>query len=300
MKKDFFDVPRTAYTTSHTRTQVPMFFYRTAARIINYFIDYDRVLPKLEGTGLSPCRFFKKKAMVSLIFFNYQDVTIGAYDEVVISIMVYPEPLGPPSLPIPTILFAKKAALWKKLGAYVLEMPVTIPAARAAGREIWGFPKFLTTIPSRLSGNHFEFSVMDPDAGVPVVEVKGEMGPGISGKAFDLVSFNNYEDTIFRVETQVNGKMKNCLCKKIEVKAGPTDHRMAQNVRDLGLETAKPAMIMSSDNLQARLNPGRPVAQWPSPRLAYIYDHEVNFYKDLKKILGETKEPVGQGAREAR
>jgi len=82
------------------------------------------------------------------------------------------------------------------------------------------------------------------------------MGPGISGKAFDLVSFNNYEDTIFRVETQVNGKMKNCLCKKIEVKAGPTDHRMAQNVRDLGLETAKPAMIMSSDNLQTRLNPG--------------------------------------------
>ncbi len=68
------------------------------------------------------------------------------------------------------------------------------------------------------------------------------MGPGISGKAFDLVSFNNSEDTIFRVETQVNGKMKNCLCKKIEVKAGPTDHRMAQNVRDLGLETAKSAI----------------------------------------------------------
>ncbi len=288
MKKDFFDVPRTFYTTSYTPTQVPMFFYRMAARIVNYFIDYEKVLPKLEGTGLKPCRFFKDKSMVSLIFFNYQDVTIGAYDEVVISIMCYPEALGAPSLPIPTIMLAKKAALWKKLGSYVLEMPVTIPAARAAGREIWGFPKFLTTIPSRLSGNNFEFGVMDPDTDESIVQVKGTMGPGITTKAFDLVSFNNYEDTIFRVETEVNGKMKNCTCRHIEVKAGPGNHRMTQNVRDLGLETAKPVGIMSSDYLQTRLNPGRPVANFPTPQMPYIHDQEATFKDRLKGILGET------------
>jgi len=38
MRKDFFDVPRTYYTTSYTKTQVPMFFYKVALRVINYFV----------------------------------------------------------------------------------------------------------------------------------------------------------------------------------------------------------------------------------------------------------------------
>lgn len=287
MKSNFFDVPRTYYTTSYTRTQVPMFFYKMAARIIHYFIDYDRALAKLEGTGLKPCRFFKNKAMVSLTFFNYQEVTIGGYDEVVVSIMVYPEALGEPALPIPTILFIKNGDWWGKLGAYVLEMPVTIPAARAAGREIWGFPKFLTTIPSKLSGNRFEFQVNDPDTNLSIIEVKGEMGAGFHSKAFDLVSFNNYEDTILKIVTDVNGKMKICTCKNIDVKVGPTNHRMAKNIRDLGLETSKPFVVMSSDFLQTRLNPGKPVAESKSPALPYQYEHEVSFYDKQKALLGD-------------
>lgn len=287
MNKNFFDVPRTYYTTSYTRTQVPMFFYKMAARIIHYFIDYDRVLPKLEGTGLLPCRFFKNKAMVSLTFFNYQDVTIGGYDEVVISIIVYPESLGEPSFPIPTILFVKKGDGWRTMGSYVLEMPVTIPAARAAGREIWGFPKFLTTIPFNLSGNAFEFSVNDPDSDQRIVDVKGEMGPGFSAKAFDFVSFNNYENTIFKVVTEVNGKMKTCTCKDLEVRIGPSSHRMASNLRDLGLDVVKPFAIMSSDCLQTRLNPGRPVAEWPSSPLPYLYEQEMVFCNRQATILGE-------------
>jgi len=47
------------------------------------------------------------------------------------------------------------------IGAYVLEMPVTIPQARAAGREIWGFPKFETKIPFKLERKRFEFGVLD-------------------------------------------------------------------------------------------------------------------------------------------
>lgn len=271
-----------------------MFFHKIAARIINYFIDYERAVPKLQGTGLNPCRFFNNKALVSLIFFNYQQVTIGGYDEVVISIMAYPKSMREPSFPLSTILFVKKGDWWKNMGAYILEMPVTIPAARAAGREIWGFPKFLTSIPFHLSGNCFEFGVKDPVTSKSIVEVKGEMGPGFSGKAFDFVSFNNYEDSIFKVVTKVNGQMTTCLCKSVEVKAGPSEHRMAENVRDLGLETASPFAIMSSDNLQTSLNPGKPIAWWKSPPLPYAYPQEVEFYEKQLKLLGEQMEPMDE------
>jgi len=287
MRKDFFRVPRTYYTTSYTKTQVPMFFYKTALRAVNYFVEPDRVLPVLKGTGLLPVRFFNGKALASLTFFNYQQVTVGAYEEVVLAAIVYPEALRPPSMPFPKLLFAKKEKRWKNMGMYVIEMPVTIPGARAAGREIWGFPKFLTRIPYRLSGNHFEFGVVDPDTEESIVDVKGEAGLGLSVKAFDLVSFNNYEDTIFRVATEVDGKIKNCTCKSIEVKVGPSRHRMAENIRALGLDTAKPFVVMSSNYLRTRLNPGKPVADWKSPALPYQYEQEVEFYRKQEELLGE-------------
>ena len=68
------------------------------------------------------------------------------------------------------------------MGVYVVEMVVTIPEARAAGRKLWGYPKFLTQIPSELSGNQFKFSVLDPDSREPIVAVEGETGRGFSGR----------------------------------------------------------------------------------------------------------------------
>ena len=81
--------------------------------------------------------------------------------------------------------------------------------------------------------------------------------------------------------------LKNCACKSIEVKVGPSRHRMAENIRALGLDTAKPFVVMSSDYVQTRLNPGKPVANWKSPALPYQYEQEVEFYRKQKELLGE-------------
>ncbi len=232
-------------------------------------------------------RFFNGKAVASLTFFNYREVTIGAYDEVVVSAIVYPEALGPPPMPFSQLLFVKNGYRWRNMGMYVIEMPVTIPAARAAGREIWGFPKFLTRIPHELSGDRFAFSVLDPDGGEPIVAVSGETGPGFSAKGFDLVAFTNYEDTIFKVVTEVSGKVKNSTCRRCEVKVGPGDHRMAKHIRTLGLDAAKPFAVMSADDVKTKLNPGKPVAEWKSPPLPYAYEQEVRFYEKQKAILGD-------------
>ncbi|HQB99164.1 MAG TPA: acetoacetate decarboxylase family protein [Methanospirillum sp.] len=283
MKKDFFDVPRTYYLTSYTRTQVPMFFFNISARYIHYFLDYETAKKKLEGTGLLPCRFFKGKALVSLIFFNYKDVTIGGYDEVTITIMAYPETMEPPKNPLATLLLKKRGDTWGNMGGYVLEMPVTIPAARAAGREIWGYPKFLTRIPFKLEGKIFEFGVDDPETGESIVEVKGEMGPGLTLTGFDIVSLNNYEDSIWQVIIDVDAKVKNCICKRIEVKPGPSKHRMAHNIRDLGFANAKPFIIMSTDNCRAKLNAGRPICSWKTPPIPYKHEDEIAFEKEVIK-----------------
>ena len=68
MKDDFFDVPRTWTTTSCTRTQVPMFFYRIGLRVLNYFVDYDHVLPILKGPGWHRCGSSTARRSPPLLF----------------------------------------------------------------------------------------------------------------------------------------------------------------------------------------------------------------------------------------
>jgi hypothetical protein len=130
MKDYFFDVPRTSVMTTEGQVDLPMFFYDMSVRILNYFVDADRTLPMLEGTGLRPVRFFGSKALVNLAFMQYREVSIGGYDEVFISFMVVPDSQPMPKYPLVNIL-KQDGGKWN-IGGYVLEMPVTIPQARAA------------------------------------------------------------------------------------------------------------------------------------------------------------------------
>jgi hypothetical protein len=287
MRSDFFDVPQTDYTTSCGMVQLPVFYQRLAMRTINYFVEYDRVLPILKGTGLLPVRFFNGKVLTSLTFFNYQEVSLTPYDEFVLSVSVYPEALGRPSLPSLKLLLAKSEKRWKNMGVYVVEMVVTTPEARAAGREIWGYPKFLARIPNELSGNNFKFGVLDPDTEEPIVEVEGEVGRGFSARPFDMITFSDHNDSILRTVVEADGKVRHCTCKRIEVRVAPSKHRMAENIRALGLDTAKPFSIMTSDYLRTKLNPGKPVADWESPALPYQYEQEVEFYRRQRELLGK-------------
>jgi hypothetical protein len=269
LKNDAFcNVPLFSTQTSEGMVDLPMFFYNVGVRHLNYWVDYERVATKLEGTGLVPLRFFNGKALISLIFYNYRDVSIGPYDEVTITFVVRPIALKDPGVYLPTLL-KRKGENWGSIGAYVLEMPVTIPQARAAGRELWGFPKFETRIPFRLTGRSFEFEVKDPHTDGYIVAVEGMMGPGIPVRATDLVTYSNLNDSIWKTIIDVDAMYTLCSAKGVILKVGSSTHGMAKNVNDLGLADIKPFLIMSSDNFRSRLNPGRAIAPWKTPPLPY-------------------------------
>ena len=263
----FWDVPRTCQDTSEGRVDLAMFFYDVGVRHLNYFVPYDRVAPLLKDTGLIPCKFFNGKCVVSLIFYNYRDESIGGYDEVTITIVVRPEMLPDPGV-YATNFLKQKGAKWT-VGAYVLEMPVTIPAARAAGREIWGFPKFETKIPYKLDGKRFEFGVLDPETGEDIFQVKGRTFGGIPMTAFDLVTFSNLDDKIVKTIIDVDAKYRHCFMGKVDLKIGPSKHGMAENIRRLGLDKLRPFAIQSTDKFRSRLNSGNPVADWKTPPIPY-------------------------------
>jgi len=266
--KGFFDVKRSSAKTSEGDIELPMLFYDVGVRYLNFWIDYEKTSSKLFGTGLLPCRFFNGKALTSLVYFQYRHVSIDPYDEATITIMVHPESSKKPLFYLPAFV-TRSGMKNKNIGAYVLEMPVTTTAARAAGREIWGYPKFVTKISSALAPDRFEFGVFDPKTNQSILSVRCKTGAGIKVSGFDLATYSNLDDSILKTIVNIDAKYRVSSAKDFELKAGPSNHRMAQNIRDLGLDRIKPFMVMSTDSFRSRLNRGEPVAEWKTPPLPY-------------------------------
>jgi hypothetical protein len=268
----FFDVPRTTVATTQGNVELPIFYYDVSVRQLNFFVDYSSALSRLEGTGLVPCRVFNGKAVACLVFYNYRDTSIGPYEEVAMVILSYPESFKDPRLYLANMV-RRNGHKWT-VGAYVLELPVTIPEARVAGREIWGYPKYLTDIPFTLSDRSFEYTVLDGPGGQPVMTVECAPGPGINMTGTDLVTFTDHGDTILRTVVEVDAKYRTGLCRQLRIDAGTTDHRFAQNVRDLGFDRLKPFALQATDSFRSRLNRGWPVAEWATPPMPYAVKGE--------------------------
>jgi hypothetical protein len=139
-------------------------------------------------------------------------------------------------------------------------MPVTIPAARAAGREIWGYPKYLTDVPLQISDRAFSYRVMDGPGGEEVLSVECTPWPGLTMRAGDLVTLSNHEDAIMRTVVEVDAAYRNSTCRRLRITASSSDHRFACTVRDLGLDRTRPFLVQSTDSFRSRLNRGWPVA----------------------------------------
>lgn len=265
---NFFNVKRTSANTSEGNIELPMLFYDVGVRYLNFWVDYEKAASKLSGTGLLPCRFFNGKAIVSLVYFQYRSVDIGPYDEVTITIVARPESLKKPLFYLPVFLTGSGMKK-NNIGAYVLEMPVTTRAARAAGREIWGYPKFVTKISSKLDPDNFQFGVFDPNTNESIFSVRSKTGAGIKVRGFDLATYSNLNDSILKTIVNVDTKYRLSSVKDFELKAGPSSHGMTSNIKDLGLDRIKPFMVMASDSFRSRLNRGEPVAKWKTPPLPY-------------------------------
>lgn len=81
-------------------------------------------------SGLEPAPLPAGRALVSLGFVRYVDGDLGPYHEFVVAVIVRPP----------------GSTDRKDTGAFIHQLPVNQPFTCAAGRDIWGFPKFVTDI----------------------------------------------------------------------------------------------------------------------------------------------------------
>jgi len=158
----FFKVPRTCKKTVLGEVQLPIYFLDTSSLIAIFRANAEGVAKLLEGTGLSSALSLAGKPLVFISFYEYRESTVGAYNEVGIAIPVIPEGVKRPKNGFRDLLRSTDESL---IGWHIVNLPVTTELANAAGKEIWGYPKFVTQIPFKLDKSSFTAEVKDPQNG---------------------------------------------------------------------------------------------------------------------------------------
>lgn len=254
----FFQVPQTSRTTSQGDVDLPIFYFDVSTLFGFFLADREAAAARLNGTGLRPALTIGNRALVAMAYFEYRRTGVGVYNEVGLALPVLPEEAPP----VRNVVQAFYGAVDERhLGLHVLDLPVTTPLACAGGREIWGFPKFVTEIPFQLDRKNFDASVLDPDGHGSICSLSGGLLPGLPSPPMSLVLYSHLDGLLLRTTVNARGRVTLRPGGRLRLRVGDSDHRMAQNLRDLGLDGARAVLTLDTHRFQSRLNAGVPIGK---------------------------------------
>lgn len=131
-----------SFTVLGRTVALPVQVRRAAQWGVQYLVPSAAAQRIVEPTGLEVTGPVPGRALLALAVCRYDDTDLDDYHEVAVSFVVRPHdapPLG--SSAQRTREFFSGA-----VGAYIHRLPVDQEFTRAAGRDIWGFPKWVTSI----------------------------------------------------------------------------------------------------------------------------------------------------------
>ena len=268
----FFQVPQTTHTTTQGPIDLPILYFDVSMLLAFFVTSRDAVEAKLSGTGLRPALTIGRRALVGLAHYEYRQTGVGSYNEVGLALPVLPEGAPTPRNPIQAFYGSVDD---RHLGFHVLDLPVTTPLANAGGRELWGYPKFVAPIPFRLDRKSFESSVTDPDGNGDIFTLSGRLLPSVPAPPMSLVLYSHHQGNVLRATVNVRGRMNLRPGGGLQLRVGKSTHRMARNLRDLGLDGARPALVLDTHRFQSRLNAGAPIEKAAEVRDAQLDENRI-------------------------
>jgi hypothetical protein len=260
MRDRFFEVPRSARATTEGPVDLPILYQDVTCVMAVFDAPLEGARALLEGTGLVPAVVLGDRTAALMAFYEYRRSTVGVYNEVGTGLFVVRrgEPL--PRLGWADLLVQPRR---RTIAVYVLDLPVTTAAANAAGREIWGYPKFVTRIPFHARGRDLDIAVEDPSGSGTIVALAGRLGPGLPGPSLDLMTYTFLDGALVRTHVDVRGPVTIHPAGSAQLAVGASSHRMAENLRALGLGSARPRLVTRTDRFQSILHEGTRVPLSP-------------------------------------
>jgi len=229
--------PQRRVLSDGTECRLPIRYFDNRGLIATFLTDMDRASELLKGTGLQAVPQEHGKAVTLVGCFEYRKTDLGPYNEVGLVVLAVA-----PGDPIPA--------------NYVLNLPVDTAVANCAGREIWGYNKFVATIDIQCDRTRFSTTLRDPE-NATIGALEGRRGASVPLPPADIFTFSLLEGklikTLIRMPTPFHAGSGDSFVFKV----GTSRHPMANNLRTLALDGARPVLVQYADPFQAMLFPGR-------------------------------------------
>ncbi len=131
-----------SWTVLGREITLPVEVRRAAQWGVQYLVPAAAAQRIVDPTGLEVTGPFPERALVALAACRYDDTDLDGYHEVAVSFVVRPHDAPPrPSTAQRLREFGSGA-----VGAYIHRLPVDQEFTCVAGRDVWGYPKWMTTI----------------------------------------------------------------------------------------------------------------------------------------------------------
>lgn len=252
----FFQVPRTTAETSQGPIELPILYGDVHVAYAFFHSPTSAVVPLLAGTGLQPVPISGARCLVGIACYRYRDTSVGPYHEVGVVVPAAPRGEGATLAGLPELLRTRTRPEERHVGFHVLHLPVTTEVANAAGRELWGYPKFVTPIDVELDTRALRCTIDDPDDDSTIMRLEGPLGVGLTVPALSLLTYSVRDDQVLRTTVDVRGGMRAHLGRGVRLDVGRSRHAMADTLLGLGLDGATPDLILTTTTFQSRLNAG--------------------------------------------
>lgn len=205
-----------------------------------YRVDLARAQPFCEALEVEPWPVWGS-AVVGLYAWEYKETSIGPYAEVGVGVLVRRRGQKPSLLRLALDMSAQDAQ-----GFLVLSLPVTTENACNAGKELWGYPKYVTRI-------NTEFD--DRSARVRLgSELELELG-SVRGvpRRLPIVTFTELNGRLVRTAIDVRSTPTLGVPSRSSLRLLGGDGPTGEIVRALGLHEISPSLAFHSRSFVATL-----------------------------------------------
>jgi Acetoacetate decarboxylase (ADC) len=222
-----------------TTCPLPIRYFNAYGLRAVFLVDFNRAAELLKGVGLSAVAQENGRAVASVGYFDYRKTDIGPYRELSLSVTA-------------------AAPGHAELADYIFNLAVTTATAKCAGREVWGYNKFLATIEGTHGAEKFSMTTRD-SGNTTIAALEGARTTSVPMPPVDEFLFSLLGGRVIRTLLRVMTPSQVCGGDRFVVRIGPSRHPMADNLRNLGLDGARAVLVQYADPYQAMLFPGQAI-----------------------------------------
>ena len=252
--------------TSKGPVELPIRYHDGSLIGAFWLVDEEKAAALLPAS-LEPLVLPGLGAVVGLFMFEYRDTSIGSYGELGLTIQAVRKNSGAGVLGYLWDMVANVMHFHEMLsiftqddsGLYVVTLPVTTAGAKAAGREIWGYNKYLASTKSDFTDPKSASFELGGELTLTLEE--GMLALPTPGLPF--LTYTELKGQLMRTRVLVGHTARWGGAVTLKIKSGPT----ADKLKALGITSGSaPHAVFRTDTLQADLPRGKPItAQSPAP-----------------------------------